>query len=157
MKAKSIKFFSPQENSEVKQRSKTKTPTLTGYISGAGKLVFPAKTMDQLDLNPEQDRFKIGTQEGKRKIKSLFIVPTTDTESDAFALEKSAKSFNIPLSIILNKGGIDYSNTKYTFTIKPFEYDAGVTGYELQLESQAPKAEYTGKPRGRKPKAASAS
>ncbi|GAB3168981.1 hypothetical protein [Telluribacter humicola] len=151
MKAKSIRFFSPDDNSEEKQKSSTKAPELTGYISGTGKIVFPNKTIEQLDINPEQTKFKIGAQEGKRKLKSIFLVPTTDDQSEAFELTKSAKNYNIPLSVILQKNGVDYSNNKYNFTVKPFDFE-GVTGYELQLDQEGPKPEYTGKPRGRKPK-----
>ncbi|WP_247236804.1 hypothetical protein [Telluribacter sp. SYSU D00476] len=151
MKAKSIRFFSPVDNSEEKQKSTSKAPELTGYISGTGKLVFPNKTVEQLDFNPEETRFMIGAQEGKRKIKSLFLVPSTDDQAEAFELTKSTKNYNIPLAFILQKNGVDYSNNKYNFTVKPFDYE-GLTGYELQLEQEGPKPEYTGKPRGRKPK-----
>lgn len=122
----------------------------TGYISATGKLVFPAKTIAQLGFEPENSQFKIGTQEGKRKIKSLYLVPVTDGESESFSLEKAAKSYTISLALILQKGKIDYAQTKYIFTVNPFDYETGVTGYELLLADQTPKAPYTGKPRGRK-------
>jgi hypothetical protein len=153
MKAKQIRFFSQDENSETKQ-SKKKTeakPTpATGYISTAGKVVFPNKTIDQLGFDPQDSWFKVGTQEGKRKIKSLFLVPGASGQEEAFELEKAAKSYSISLPYILQKGGIDYSNSKHTFTVKPFDYDGDVQGYELKLASDTPKAAYTGKPRGRK-------
>ncbi|HEV7350815.1 hypothetical protein [Telluribacter sp.] len=152
MKAKAIKFFSPEENSEPKSKRTEKAPALKGYISGAGKLVFPSKTIEQLDFNPDQSRFMIGAQEGKRKIKSLFLVPTTDDQAVSFEMAKGAKNYSISLAVILQKNGVDYANNKYNFTVAPFDYEEGTTGYELQLESQAPKAEYTGKRRGRKPK-----
>lgn len=154
MKAAQIRFFSPQENSKpkVKEKSTTKKATpVTGYISAAGKLVFPGKSIAQLGFDSENTLFKIGTEEGKRKIKSLFLIPAGDDQAETFELEKAAKSYVVSLPIILQKGGIDYSKTKYIFTVKPFEYETGVTGYELQLSDQAPKPAYTGKPRGRKP------
>ncbi|MFD2570313.1 hypothetical protein ACFSUS_06685 [Spirosoma soli] len=154
MKAKAIRFFSIKENSEPKEKSPSEPVAITGYISTSGKLVFPIKSVAQLSFDPESTRFKIGVQEGKRKVKSLFLIPTTnDDQSEAFEMLKAAKSYTIPLSFILKKSGIEYDNMKYTFTIKPFEYDGDVTGYELLLDDQAPKAEYTGKPRGRKRKA----
>ncbi|MCK8494534.1 MULTISPECIES: hypothetical protein [Spirosoma] len=153
MKAAQIRFFSPQENSTPKEKKAKKVAPVTGYISTAGKLVFPAKSISQLDFDPETAQFRIGTQEGKRKIKSLYVIPVTDEQEGTFELEKAAKSYSISLPIILQKGGIDYSNSKYVFTVKPFDYEEGVVGYELQLEDQAPKPAYTGKPRGRKPKA----
>lgn len=151
MKTTQIRFFSRQENSEQKEKSAPKSTPVTGYISGAGKLVFPVKTISQLGIEPDGNRFKIGTQEGKRKLKSLYLVPDASGDPEAFDLEKGAKSYTISLPIILQKGGIDYSNSKYTFTVKPFEYEEGVSGLELMLTSQESK-EYTGKPRGRKAK-----
>ncbi|QJW90220.1 hypothetical protein HNV11_12960 [Spirosoma taeanense] len=151
MKAKEIRFFKIEDNSEQKPKVQAKPATITGYISTGGKIVFPAKSVKQLNFDPETTRFKVGVQQGKRKIKSLFLVPADD-QSEAFDLIKAAKSYTIALALILQKSGIDYANTKYSFTVKPFEYEAGVTGYELQLDDQSPKAEYTGKPRGRKRK-----
>ena len=154
MKALSLSFFSPQDNSEPKAKKKAapKSVPLTGYLSPAGKLVFPAKTISQLSFDADTTRVKIGTQQGKRKIKSLYLIPATDDSSDSFEMVKAAKSYTISLALILQKGGIDFANTKYTFTVKPFTYEGGASGYELQLNDAAPKAPYTGKPRGRKPK-----
>ena len=157
MKVPPIRFYSSADNSETKPKkeSKPKPVDLTGYISSAGKLVFPAKTVEQLGLDPETTSFKIGTQDGKRKIKSLYLIPANDQEADTFTLAKGAKSYTLLLALILQKGGVDYSETKYSFTIKPFDYEDDTTGYELQLTNQMPKQEYTGKARGRKPRATS--
>lgn len=153
MKTKQIRFFSPDENSESKKKA-TKTAVkaapVKGYISATGKLVFPDKSVSQLGFDPQNNRFKVGTQEGKRKIKSLYLVPGEEGQGETFELAKGAKSHGISLPFILQKGGIDYANTKHTFTVKPFDYENGVTGYELKLSNEKPKAEYTGKPRGRK-------
>ena len=151
MKEKRIRFFSAEENSKPTPPKLEKPVTLTGTISAFGKLVFPIDTVEKLGIEPDSTWFKIGAQEGKRKLKSLYLVPTDD-ESGAFALQKGGKSYGIPLGGILQKYGVDFKASKFDFTIKSFEYDEGVTGYELQLEDQAPKPEYTGKPRGRKPK-----
>ena len=152
MKAAPIRFFSLQENSERKEKSTAKSVAVTGYISATGKLVFPAKTIGLLGLDPDGTRFQIGTQEGTRKLKSLYLVPATDDQAESFEMVKAAKSYGIPLAVILQKGGVEYANSKYTFTIKAFDYEEGVKGYELQLNDQSPKPVYTGKPRGRKPK-----
>ena len=152
MKTTALRFFSPQDNSESKVKSTPKTVTLTGYLSPAGKLVFPAKTVSQLDFDPNAPRFTIGAQEGKRKLKSLYLIPADDESPETFELTKAAKSYTISLARILQKNGIDYVKNKYTFTVKPFRHDDGVAGYELQLNDSAPKPAYTGKPRGRKPK-----
>ncbi|WP_020599218.1 hypothetical protein [Spirosoma panaciterrae] len=153
MKAKQIRFFSLDENSEAKKtkkKSAVKSAPVTGYISPAGKVVFPNKSAVQLGIDTENNRFKVGTQDGKRKIKSLYLIPDTGEGEEAFTLEKAAKSYSLSLPFILQKGGIDFGETKYTFSVKPFDYEEGVTGYELKLANQNPKPEYTGKPRGRK-------
>ena len=153
MKAKQIRFFTPDDNSEVKKQKKKATPKTnpaTGYISTAGKVVFPNKTVEQLGINTNQNTFKVGTQEGKRKIKSLYVVPGEAGSEETFTLEKAAKSYSMSLPYILQKGGIDYATDKHTFTVKPFDYGNGVTGYELKLTNESPKQPYTGKPRGRK-------
>ena len=113
-------------------------------------MVFPDKSVSQLGLDPQTNRFKIGTQDGKRKIKSLYLIPGDEGQEETFELSKGAKSYGISLPIILQKGGIDFSNVKHSFVVKPFDYEEGVTGYELKLSNESPKAEYTGKPRGRK-------
>lgn len=156
MKAPEIRFFSltDNSNSEPKEKSTPKTPSITGYISASGKLVFPVRSVTQLPFDPDNTSFRIGAQQGKRKIKSLFMIPAESGQAEAFQLTKAAKSYTIPLAVILQKGGVDYVNTKYTFTVKPFDYEAGVTGYELQLNRDTAKAEPTGKPRGRKTKQA---
>ena len=150
MKPQEIHFYSPQENREVKKKNTPKPASMTGYISSVGKLVFPAKTVAQLPFDPATTRFRIGGQEGKRKIKSLYLLPVGDSQDKTFKMGKVAKTYVIPLALILQKGGVDYENAKYKFTMKPFEYEGGVTGYELQLSSDAPKTPYTGKPRGRR-------
>lgn len=153
MKAKQIRFFSPDENTEETKKEKknvVKAEPVEGYVSAAGKLVFPTKAVSQLGIDPESTKFKIGTQDGKRKIKSLYLVPTSSDEGETFDLVKGAKSYTIPLAYILQKGGINYSDDKHVFVVKPFDYEDGVTAFELKLSSETPKPEYTGKPRGRK-------
>ncbi len=153
MKAKQIRFFSLDENSESKKKSEksvAKPSPVTGYISSTGKLVFPAKSISQLGLDPSNNQFRVGTQDGKRKIKSLYLIPASEGQEGTFELEQGAKSYAISLPFILQKGGIDYAETKYNFTVKSFDYDDSVTGYELKLNDESPKLPYTGKPRGRK-------
>ncbi len=153
MKAKQIRFFSPNENSESKKKAEktaTKAAPVTGYVSSTGKLVFPAKAIAQLGIDPQNNQFKVGTQEGKRKIKSLYLIPGTEGHEGTFELEQGAKSYSISLPFILQKGGIDFAETKHNFTVKSFDYDNGVMGYELKLTNESPKLPYTGKPRGRK-------
>ena len=154
MKAKAIKFFSPEENAPKAEKSISKPkPKPTGYISGTGKLVFPVATLEELGIEPETVLFKIGTQQGKRTLKLLYLIPSTDA-SESFAMAKSGRGYVIPLAIILKKGGVDFENIKYTFDVSLFSYEEGVAGFELAIGNSEPKPAYTGKPRGRKPKAA---
>ena len=159
MKPITIRFFTPQDNAQTslpknKKANAAKPVKLEGYISPVGKLVLPARTMDQLELEADSVRFKIGTDPGKRKIKALYLVPTQDAQSDSFELVKGAKSYTIGLGVILQKGGIDYKTTKYRFTLSSFTDEEGTRGYSLVLENPAPQPPYTGKPRGRKSKVA---
>ena len=90
MKLKAIKFFSPEENvSKVKEAAKA-VSLPTGYISNSGKLVFPATVLRDLGIDPESANFKIGTQEGKRKIKSLYLVLASNSDR-TFSFEKSGR------------------------------------------------------------------
>jgi len=147
-----IQFFTPEENIQAQSKSKkpAKPIKLEGYISSVGKIVIPTKTMGKLEI--DSTRFQIGTDQGKRKIKVIYLVPTQHENS--FELIKAAKSYTIDLSTILQKVGIDYKSTKYSFTISAFDYQEGITGYKLTLQSDKPKVPYTGKPRGRKAKVA---
>ncbi|GAB3783606.1 hypothetical protein GCM10028818_41940 [Spirosoma horti] len=160
MKALTINFFSPDENSPTKaKRSKSAKPVkveLTGYISSTGKLTLPAKTTANLGINLNDTLFKVGMDQGKRKAKSLYLVPASGSE-ETFSFEKAAKSYILSLPFILTKSGVDYAKTKYTFTIHLFEYE-GTIAFELQLapETAAAKVPYTGKPRGRKAKSVQA-
>lgn len=143
MKLKAIKFFSPEENvPQVKAAAKA-APLPTGYISNSGKVVFPATTLRDLGIDPESTKFKIGTQEGKRKIKSVYMVPATSSDQ-TFSFEKSGRGHVIPLAIILKKGGVDFESQKLIFKISTFDFDQATKGYELAIEAEAPKPEYTG-------------
>lgn len=154
MKIKAIKFFSPEENVPVQKPAAKVKPVPTGYVSAAGKLVFPSATLEELGIEAASTQFKIGTDEGKRKIKSLYLVPTQGPEQ-AFSFERSCRGgYVIPLAVILKKGGIDFENGKTCFSVRVFNHDEGVTGYQLSFEHEGPKPEYTGRPRGRKPKQA---
>lgn len=157
MKNKSIHFYSVEDNTLAKpKKEKAKTSTkpakLEGYISSSGKLVIPAKTLGQLNLPADTTYLQVGTDADKRKIKTLYLVPADSTEN-GFELIKAAKSYTISLGYILEKGGIDYSKTKYNFILTPFTDEAGTSGYSLKLTSNETKPAYTGKPRGRRPKA----
>ncbi|SKB87604.1 hypothetical protein [Dyadobacter psychrophilus] len=97
MKIKSIKFFAPEENVQVQKSARKAKPLPTGYISATGKLVFPSVTLEELGINAASTQFKIGTDMGKRKIKSLYLVPSGSVEQ-AFSFERSGRGgYVIPL------------------------------------------------------------
>ncbi|MHA4741978.1 hypothetical protein [Dyadobacter sp. MSC1_007] len=152
MKLRAIKFFSPEENLPKTKEAKA-APLPAGYISNSGKLVFPATSLGDLGIDPESTYFKIGTQDGKRKIKSLYLVPAQSSDQ-TFSFEKSGRGHVIPLAVILKKGGLNFEGEKLIFKISTFDFDQATKGYELAIETETPKPEYSGKPRGRKPKAA---
>lgn len=152
MKLKAIKFFSPEENVSKTEVVEKAAPLPTGYISNSGKLVFPASALRDLGIDPESTNFKIGTQEGKRKIKSVYLVPAASSDQ-TFFFEKSGRGHVIPLAVILKKGNVNFESEKLIFKISTFDFDQNTKGFELAIETEAPKPEYTGKPRGRKPKA----
>ncbi|MBE8969940.1 hypothetical protein IQ277_28075 [Nostocales cyanobacterium LEGE 12452] len=154
MKTPQIKFFSPEDNTEPVSKAAGKAkPKPSGYISDIGTLVFPKATLEEIGVEPETALFKVGTAEGKRKIKSLYLIPT-DAQEEAFTFSKVGRGSGIPLAVILKRGGIDYKTAKHIFTVTIFNYSEGGIGYELAIETEAPKEPYTGKPRGRKPKLA---
>ena len=140
MKATEIRFFDQAENEEATPKKKAKkTAAPTGYISPIGKLVLPNKTVDQLGLDLDNAMFKVGAQAGKRKLKHLFLLPAQSADSSTFKMEKAAKSYSISLAIILQRGGIDFANHKYTFTVEAIDYQ-GESGYSLKLGKHTAKA-----------------
>lgn len=160
MKAINIQFYSPADNRQLasspKKEAKPANVILTGYVSAAGKLVLPSRTVVDLGVDLDQTFFKVGMGEGKRNANSFYLVPTSEREEN-FSFDKAAKSYTLSLPVILTKSGIDFSKAKYDFTIHLFEYE-GTTAFELRLvrKTAVNKAPYTGKPQGRKPKAAQA-
>lgn len=147
-------FISPAENqAQPTKEAKIKKEPLTGYISNTGKIVFPEKISSLLPISFDGNAVKIGIEQGKRKVKSLYVVPATEADQESFTFEKTPRGYTLDLSIILKANGIEFDSTKYIFNIEDFEYQ-GITSLELELslKDAAPKPPYTGKPRGRKPK-----
>ncbi len=149
MKGKNLRFFTLEDNQPETERKAKVKPLPAGYISPAGKLIFPATTMEELGLVPDEMRFRLGTDQGKRKIKNLYLIPT-DNE-DAFGIVRTGRGYALPLNLILSKGGIEFANRKHVFIASIFLHE-GSTAYALAIseERQSEKAPYTGKPRGRK-------
>ncbi|MBO0936478.1 hypothetical protein J2I47_07980 [Fibrella sp. HMF5335] len=156
MKEKSIRFFTSQDNLKTRQqldkpRKAKKQPTLTGSISAKGIVVFPVKTASALGMGTAPMRFKVGIQEGKRKLASLYLVQT-DAPADGFELVKAGRSYGIELAGVLTKNGLDFKRAKHVFVVKEFGQD-GLNGYVLRLTGSEPKVKsamsVTGKKRGR--------
>ena len=145
-----IRFFSPQENkAERKTRAKEETETqATGYISGTGKVIIPQKAAEEVGLNTEHTTYMVGTQQNKRKLKSLYVIPASGQTEGAFEMQSSGRNNFISLGIILEKSGLDYQNNKYTFDINPYVFGDDIKGVELKLNKPTAKA----KRAGRKPK-----
>lgn len=153
-----IRFFTQADNQsaakEVRTKKTAKLISLTGYVSATGKLVLPTKTLQAINESGTLQAMKVGSPSGKRTVTVLYLVPTDEQDTEGFPLVAAAKGATIDLGQILHDGRIKYKAEKYDFTLTPFTYEAGVTGYELELttRSSKPKVPYTGKPRGHKPK-----
>jgi hypothetical protein len=154
-----IRFFTQADNQAATKTAKVdkavKATPLTGYLAPTGKLVLPTKTLQVLsDLSGVQ-AMKVGSPAGKRKLTVLYLVPTDEQDTEGFAVASTPRGLTIELAQILTSGRVDYKTNKYSFTLTPFAYQEGMTGYELALTAQPaqPKPPYMGKPRGRKPKA----
>ena len=151
-----IHFFTLQDNAPgepAKTKANAKGLQLRGYISSGGKLTLPLPTLQQLGL--EQSAFLVGTDAGKRRIKTLYLIPVGEGEPEAFTMSQGAKSRFIELGPHLKRSGLDFSAAKYSFSVSPFDYQ-GQRAYALTLQEEKapaePKAPYLGKPRGRKKK-----
>jgi len=154
-----IRFFTQADNQAATKTAKAdkavKSTLLTGYLSPTGKLVLPTKTVQAASNLSSVQAMKVGSPAGKRKLITLYLVPTDEQDAEGFAVTTTPRGLTIELAQILANGRVDYKTNKYSFTLTPFAYQEGITGYELALTAQRaqPKAPYTGKPRGRKPKA----
>lgn len=153
-----IRFFTQADSQSVPTAAKAKKvkkpAPLTGYVSNTGKLVIPTKTVQATSNLVGIQAMKVGTSAGKRKLTELYLIPTDEKDTEGFPVVATPRGVTIELAHILTGGRINYKVEKYSFTLEPFTYQEGATGYELQLTTlQAEKkAPYTGKPRGRKPK-----
>jgi len=43
-------------------------------------LIFPKATLEEIGVEPQTAFFRIGTAEGKRKIKYLYLIPSEEQE-----------------------------------------------------------------------------
>lgn len=138
MKIPEIRFFSHEENESTKVKEEVAIQP-TGYISATGKIIITQSTADEVGLKPSESAFRVGMPENKRKLKSLYVIPTQKGEDGVFEMTESGRNYFIALGVILENSGVDFRNNKYTFDINPFQYDGDVTGYELKLDQPIPK------------------
>lgn len=154
-----IRFFTQADNQSVSTTAKVKKvkdpAPLTGYVSNTGKLVLPTKTVQAISDLASVQAMKVGSPAGKRKMTVLYLIPTDEQDTEGFPVVATPRGVNIELAHILTGGRINYKTEKYSFILIPFADQAGTTGYELRLTTPRAeeKAPYTGKPRGRKPRA----
>jgi hypothetical protein len=154
-----IRFFTQADNQAAATTAKAdkaiKSVPLTGYISPTGKLVLPTKTVQLVSDLASVQVMKVGSQASKRKLTVLYLVPTDEQDIEGFAVTTTPRGLTVELAHILASGRVDYKTDKYSFTLTPFAYQEGMTGYELALTAKntQPKPPHMGKPRGRKPKA----
>lgn len=136
MKTIKLRYFKPQATAT----KSTKTKALKGHISKTGSLFLP------LELNFGDSMFsKVATSKDSQSITSLYIAPTSNP--DEFPIKQTKKSYAINIESVLAEDGLDYKTGKLTFTIDTIQI-RNQTYYELNFD--APKKPYTGKPRGKK-------
>lgn len=152
MKQKNIRFFSPEENTDEKPKKAVKSDEPVCVLSASGRLVFPGKTLESLNIDPNTARFKVGTEGRKRTFKTLYLVPDSSGDSGTFALTKTGRGYSIPMKGIFQKVGVDFEKDSYTFTVDTFPYGDGVMGYELTMGEGKSRIKPEGSRRGRKKK-----
>lgn len=144
MKLDELRFFSPEENIATKVKEEVVVQP-TGYISATGKIIIPQKSAEEVGIDSDSRGFKIGMQENKRKLKTLYVIPASGDEEGVFELKSSGRNNFIPLGVILEKSGVDFQNNKFTFEINPYKFDENVIGYELRLDPPTPRTKRAGR------------
>ncbi len=140
VKPNKIRFFSPQDNSGEVPKAAPKETLFTTSVTKTGRLAFPQKLMEGLDIDPSKPHFRVGTVNRRKGVKALYLIPTEAGDAEAFELAKTGRGYSIPLKGVFQKMGLNYMDEEYTFTIKSFDYGDGVTGYELVSHQQTPRS-----------------
>ncbi|RAJ97474.1 hypothetical protein LX87_02374 [Larkinella arboricola] len=139
VKADKIRFFSPQENQEKTPKATPKPPAFTTTVTKTGRLAFPQKLMEGLQIDPSKPYYKVGTVNRRKGVKALYLFPTQEGDPEAFELAKTGRSYSIQLKGVLQKIGLDFENQQYDFTIQPYEFGGGLSGFELVSERVTPR------------------
>ena len=117
MKKPELKFFTREENEEIKNPFDIKK---LGRITKDGKLTFSAELVTAMNVLPDFTKFLIATDLGKRKMSNLYLIPST--ESGAFDLELVGKRFFISISKILKDANVSFEKQKITFKVEQFNH-----------------------------------
>ncbi|MFD1142040.1 hypothetical protein ACFQ4C_13010 [Larkinella insperata] len=139
VKANKIRFFSPQENEGQAPKAAPKKSTFITTVTKTGRLTFPQKLMEGLEIDPSKPYYKVGTVNRRKGVKALYLVPTQEGDPEAFELSKTGRGYSIQLKGILQKIGLDFQNQEYSFTVEPYEFGEGVSGFELVSDQATPR------------------
>ena len=139
VKPNKIRFFSPVDNADEAPLEAPKATTFTTMVTKTGRLAFPQKLMEGLRIDPSKPYYKVGTVNRRKGVKVLYLMPTEAADTEAFELSKTGRGYSILLKGVLQKMGLNFQDHEYTFTITPYEYGDGVTGFELVSDQQTPR------------------
>lgn len=140
IKPNKIRFFSPDDNQEEAPKVTPKQTTFTTTVTKTGRLAFPQKLVEGLSIDPSKPYYKVGTVNRRKGVKALYLLPTQQDDPEAFELAKTGRGYSIPLKGVLQKIGLDFQNQEYSFTIQPYEFGKGVSGFELVSEQATPRS-----------------
>ncbi|WP_111628799.1 hypothetical protein [Larkinella arboricola] len=139
VKPDKIRFFSPEDNSDEAPKVAQKETTFSTSVTKTGRLAFPQKLMEGLNIDPTKPYYKVGTVNRRKGVKALYLMPTQQGDSEAFELAKTGRGYSIPLKGVLQKIGLNFQDQEYTFTIKPYDFGDNISGFELVSDQQTPR------------------
>ncbi|MGV3560055.1 hypothetical protein [Larkinella arboricola] len=139
VKPDKIRFFSPEDNSDEAPKVAQKEATFSTSVTKTGRLAFPQKLMEGLNIDPTKPYYKVGTVNRRKGVKALYLMPTQQDDSEAFELAKTGRGYSIPLKGVLQKIGLNFQDQEYTFTIRPYDFGDNISGFELVSDQQTPR------------------
>ena len=139
VKPNKIRFFSPEDNTDEAPKVTPKETLFSTSVTKTGRLAFPQKLMEGLSIDPSKPHYKVGTVNRRKGVKALYLIPTEAGDTEAFELSKTGRGYSIPLKGVLQKIGLNFQDHEYTFTIKPYDYGDGISGFELVSDQQTPR------------------
>ncbi|GAB3248939.1 hypothetical protein GCM10027347_05680 [Larkinella harenae] len=139
VKPNKIRFFSPADNTDEAPKVTPKETTFTTAVTKTGRLAFPQKLMEGLNIDPTKPFYKVGTVNRRKGVKALYLMPTEQGDNEAFELAKTGRGYSIPLKGVFQKIGLNFQDQEYTFTIKPYDFGDDISGFELVSDQQTPR------------------